>query len=219
MIKPINPDDPLLKKFLRRCSLGDYLFRQGDAGNTMFIILEGVVLLFHRERNLERLVGTLGSGEMVGEKAILNRGPYRHNFTAQAKSEATVLEFDAENFKVLQTKIPEFSMMMLRVLSTRLDESNEMVFILQSVDEVDRVVKYLAFFCHHHSKKVPEGMEIVLSAIDIQHAVNVDEDKIKEILAELTTQKILVKRKDGYIISDENALLDQISYLKERTAA
>jgi CRP/FNR family transcriptional regulator, cyclic AMP receptor protein len=219
MNKPIDPEDPNLKKYLRQISAGDYLFRQGESGNTMFVLLEGIVVIYHQDHNVERLVGTLRAGEMVGEKAVLNKSPYRRNFTAQAQVESVVMEVDFDAFKYLQTKMPDLLLTMVRILSSRLDESNQMVFVLQSTDEVDRVIKYLYFYCQNHSKKVPEGSELVLSSTDIHRAINVSEDRVEEILNELTAQRILVKKKGGYIISDENALFDQITTIRERTAS
>lgn len=219
MNKPVDLEDPSLKKYLRQISAGDYLFRQGDNGNTMFILLEGTVVIYHQDHNVERLVGTLRSGEMVGEKAILNKNPYRRTFTAQAQVETLVMEVDAEAFKYLQTKMPDLLFTMLRILSSRLDEANQMVFVLQSTDEVDRVIKYLYFYCQNHSKKVPEGSQFLLSPTDIHRAINVPEDRVEAILSELTVQQILTKKKDGYLISDENALFDQITTIRERTAA
>ncbi len=212
-------EDPIVSKLLRSYSQGEYLFRQGDSGDTMFVILEGAVLLFHTQHNAERLVGIVGGGEMLCEKAILIDGPYRRSFTAQAKTSTIAIEFDTKNFKNIQTKIPDFTIKMVKMLSNRLDQANQMVFILQSTDPVDRVIKYLLHFSSHHSKKVPEGTELSLTAVEIQHAVNLDRERVEIILGELVSQKVLFEKRGGYVIIDENALLDQGTNLRERTVA
>ncbi len=212
-------DDPSVAKLIRTFSTGEYFFRQGDMGETMYLLLDGAVLLFHNQHNSERLVGIASAGEVLGEKAILLEGPYRRNFTAQAKVSTVAIEFDSKNLKMIQSKIPDFAMMMVRILSARLDQCNQMVFILQSTDPVDRVIKYLLHFSKHHSKKVPQGVEFSLTAQEIEHAINLESDRVEIILSELVSMKVLKEKRNGYIIEDENALLDQASALRERTVA
>jgi len=215
----INLNDQLLAKLVKTISIGEYLFKQGDMGNTMFIIVSGAVLLFRKTHNAERLVGTAGAGEMLGEKAILRSTPYRRSLTAQAKEETTLLEFDTKDLKIIQARMPDFTNRMLEMLTERLDEANELISILQSTDDIDRFVNYLLFFCHHHSNKTNEGIEIGITTTDIQHAINMDGDLVGTLIDELVAREVLKTKKKGFIIPDENALLDQITQLKQVLAA
>jgi len=212
-------DDPSVSKLVHFYTQGEYLFRQDTMGNTMFLILEGAVLLFHTQHNVERLVEIIGAGEVLGEKAIINEKPYRRTFTAQAKAAVVAIEFDIKSVKLIQSKIPDFAMKMVKMLSGRLDQSNHMVFILQSTDPVDRVIKYLIHFSRHHSNKVPQGMDLSLTAAEIQHAVNLDGERVEIILNELLDQKVLAFKRGAYTIVNEEALLDQATSLRERTVA
>lgn len=212
--------DSALAKFQHTISAGDFLFRQGDRGNSIFVLTEGTVHLFRKAHGVERLVGTLTPGEILGEKALVRTTPYRHSVSAKATTEAQFLEFDAANFKkLIQTKIPDFSIKVIQMLSERLDEANALVSILQSTDEVERVVDYLVFFCETHSRKVPEGIELLVTTEDIQYAVNLGPERVRAILNDLVSQKILKAQAKGYLVSDKNALLSQISEIKERIAA
>jgi CRP/FNR family transcriptional regulator, cyclic AMP receptor protein len=209
-----------LSNLVKRISVGEYIYKQGDTGNTMFIIVEGTILLFHRNSNAERLVGTLEAGEIIGEKAILTESPYRRTHTAQAKTETTLLEFNTANLKLIQAKIPDFHLKVLRILSERLDKANELIGILQSTDDLDRLSQYLLYYCHNHLQKTPEGYEITITSADIHHAINLEEERVVEILDHMAAEKILVMGKQGlFFLRDENSLISQLPQVRDRIAA
>ncbi|MBI4404039.1 MAG: Crp/Fnr family transcriptional regulator [Deltaproteobacteria bacterium] len=219
MIQSDNLNDSVLKRFVKVVSPGEYLFKAGDFGSTIYIIVSGTVQIFKKNIRGEALIGTLGDGEILGEKAILKDAGYRRNFTAQAKTEAIVLEFDKKSMSLIQGKLPDFLIRMVTLLSERLEQANEMITILQSQEEAERLVLYLKFFSQYHSKKVSGGHELIMTAEDIHSAINMDKEKVGDCLEELVAKKVLIKQKLGYILRDENALAQHISSLKECLAA
>lgn len=70
-------DDDVLRIMLReldcvRCHNGEVLFRQGDPGNAMYIIIQGRLRSVLQEPNgSERILSEAGAGECVGEFALL----------------------------------------------------------------------------------------------------------------------------------------------------
>lgn len=212
-------EDQTLSRLLRSLSAGEYLFQQGDMGNTMFLILEGTVHLYREAGNAQRLVWTLGPGEMIGEKAILTGSPYRRTSTAQAHTKVTAFEFDTQNVKTIQAKFPDFMMKLTKMLSERLDHANELISILQSKEDASRVIRYLLFFASSHASKTPEGLNIVLTAEDISHVVNVTEDVVTRVLDEVTSEKYLLKTEKGYLISDAKLLEESIPAVSTKLAA
>ena len=51
---------------------GDSLFKQGDAGDSLYIVIHGRLrVIVRREDNQEETVAELGREEMVGEMALL----------------------------------------------------------------------------------------------------------------------------------------------------
>jgi len=214
-----SSEDQALSKLMRNVSAGDYLFRQGEMGNTMFLILDGTVELFRQAQHVERLVWTLGTGEMIGEKAILTSSPYRRTVTAQAKSLVRAIEFDSKNLKVIQEKFPDFTTKLLKMLSERLDQANELISILQTKEDVNRAIQYLLFFAGMHACKIPSGVEVTITAKQIAHAVNITEDQVATVLEELTRQKLLSTTKTGYIITDVKLLESNIAQIKTSLAA
>jgi len=107
MFSPDNlGNDAALGKLVRTANSGDYLFKQGDKSNTMYLIMEGSVGLMLNTVHSQRRVGTVGPGEMVGEKAIIEDAPYKHTYSAVAQTNVVMLELDKQSLKTIQKRIP-----------------------------------------------------------------------------------------------------------------
>ncbi len=211
--------DTVLKRYLVELSAGDFLFRQNEKGNTLFVILEGSIQLSHRIHSTERLVGTLEAGEVVGEKAILGEGPHRRTFSATSVRESSLLEFGFDDLKVLQKSWPDFTAKLLSLVVRRLDKSNVLVSILQLPDPTERVVEYLLFMHIYFGIKDKAGIRFVSTLPEIASNANAEEAFVARCLSHLIKKDILKKTPDGYQISDEQALSEYIPHLKERVAA
>ena len=211
--------DPILSKLVRTANSGDFLFKQGEKSNTMYLIIEGSVVLMLNTSHVQRRVGTVGAGEMVGEKAILEDSPYKHTYSAVALTNVTMLELDKGSIKVIQKRMPDFTLKVLRRVTERLDEANELIGILQLKNNVEKLTEYLLFFVHYHCQKGTHGVQISMTLDEIHDALNLDKEFIETGLKVLVAQKILVKTEEGFLISDENTLISFLPALKERLAA
>jgi CRP-like cAMP-binding protein len=54
---------------------GEYLARQGEIGRELFIVSEGLVEVIVREPDSPRVVIKLGTGQIIGEMSLVDRGP------------------------------------------------------------------------------------------------------------------------------------------------
>lgn len=215
-------NDAALKKLLRIVPEKEYLFTQGERGNTIFIVLEGEVVLTHKTLNLVRIVETLGPGQILGEKAALSDHPYRRTMTAQAKTEVAVLEFDFKEIKLVQAKVPNFTHQILRFAIQRLDKANDLIGVLQLKDDSERFAQYLLFLCKHHGTKTPQGDQFCAIPSEIYSNLNVSESYIDAALKLLARQKILTPvpaSTHEYVLSDPSALLAALSTIKQKIAA
>lgn len=212
-------NDALFNKFVREIGAGDYIFKQGQRGNTMFVLVEGVVTVFFKNLNVDHLVGLAGSGEVIGEKAILSPKPYKRDFSAQAKTNCTLLEFDAQTVRTLSTKIPDFHAKILGLVADRLDKANQLISILQMNDPLERIARYMIYFQKHFASKAGARNEVSMTAQEIRFAVNVDKVFAQEVLKALVQKKILLQGRSGVILTDEDALLEYLPTLRDRVAA
>src|SRR5262249_28909004 len=51
---------------------GDIIFRQGDLGDSVYVIKEGECEVFREQKGEQQLLATLGPGEYFGEMALLS---------------------------------------------------------------------------------------------------------------------------------------------------
>jgi len=211
--------DGLLKKFVVELSAGQALFTQGDRGNTMYIVLEGTMQLKQKTGTAERVVASLGPGEVFGEKAISVSVPYKRTASAIAVTDCKMLEFDAQRLKQLQSKQPEFALKMLSLVIDRLDRANQLIGILQLSDPLEKVVHYLAHYCEYYARYNQGQKEVHLDAASISPQLHVDAEVINQVIEELVSNQILKKTDQHYLVINEEAIIAHLSSLRERIAA
>ncbi len=90
---------------------GDQIIRQGDAGDALYIIVEGEVEIEIDGRNMDRV---LGSRDVIGELAILT-GDARAA-TCTARSEVLTLRVSHDSFWELMRERPEVTIGVMRIV-------------------------------------------------------------------------------------------------------
>lgn len=96
----------------RRGSPGDVLFRQGDPGTSLIVVLEGQLVCTIKTDAGEEEVSRIGPGEVVGELAFLDSEPRSASVSSPAG--ATVLEFSRESLEVLKRDAPNAAAVVIR---------------------------------------------------------------------------------------------------------
>lgn len=221
MLPPELLNDASLEKLIRHLSSGDYVFQEGEHGNSMFLIVEGLVKVMSKNSvtNVERLVGICGPGEVLGEKAILETKPYRRNLTSQAKNSCTLLELDNSNVQILSSKDSNFHKKLMKIMAGRLDEANEYISVLTRTDPMERLCYYLTSFHAAHKKKGIPLSEITWTEKEIRFGANLDKDFAEDCIKLLLSKKILVNSKTGIYLTDEDELIKYLPTMRERIAA
>ena len=59
----------------RQLKNGEVLAKQGEVGREMFIVSEGLVEVSVSEGDMRRVVVNLGTGQLIGEMALVDHGP------------------------------------------------------------------------------------------------------------------------------------------------
>ncbi len=81
----------------QRFSKGQIIAKEGEQGDELYIITEGFVevLLGEKPSSSARVVVSLGSGQVLGEMALLDQGP--RSASLKATSEPTILQVIQRN--------------------------------------------------------------------------------------------------------------------------
>ena len=118
------PPDEMKKIFagLRRITLSPdaTLFREGDRGDSFYVVLEGVMdIIQELGTGDERLLITMGSGGTFGEMCLLDPLTLR-SASAVSRTEVRLLEMSRSDFDALLIRWPEAAYDLARSLSSRL---------------------------------------------------------------------------------------------------
>lgn len=112
-----------LGRLIKRYESGHTLFREGDEGNEMFIVLKGSVRIIKENNGAHVELATFHPGDFFGEMALVNKGIR----TATAVIDVNETELMAVNdarFVYLVSQQPAFALSVIRVMSKRLTEMN-----------------------------------------------------------------------------------------------
>ncbi len=129
-------DEPSLRMLLPSVEVhefgaGEALMRQGEPGETMYIIRHGLVEVFaHGADGSDRHIATLSSPHVIGEAALLT-GEAR-NATVRANTDVEVIEVSREGFTHLFKQNPNTAKAISDIVSTRLSE--RMAALAQSIE-------------------------------------------------------------------------------------
>jgi CRP-like cAMP-binding protein len=103
---------------------GELLFRKGDPGRSMYVILEGRIQIYMESSDGQAAVlRVLESGQFLGEMALLDGGARSANALTLTPCEVFVL--DRASFLNLITIYPELLMRLLSGLTERLRRTDE----------------------------------------------------------------------------------------------
>jgi HEAT repeat protein len=100
---------------------GQTVFTEGEMGDALYVVVRGSVDIRHEGRTL----ATLGKGEAFGEMAVLDAQP--RSATAVAAQRAECLRIGSEAFYDALHEQVEIAEGIIRILSARLREANELL--------------------------------------------------------------------------------------------
>lgn len=109
-----HPDD------LKHHPKDDVIFKTGEVGHTMFVLVRGQVEI----RIGERVADVVHPGGIFGELGVIDPGP--RAATAITTAPSDILEIDENEFLRLVQTTPFFALKLLRLLTARLRRSQTM---------------------------------------------------------------------------------------------
>jgi hypothetical protein len=105
----------------RRIDPGKDLFREGDPGDAVYLIVKGSVRVFtggEGTDRAERLLSELGPGACIGEMAVLDASP--RSATVRSLERTRTLRVPGEGFKRVMSERPEMSQAIVAELVKRM---------------------------------------------------------------------------------------------------
>jgi CRP/FNR family transcriptional regulator, cyclic AMP receptor protein len=110
----------------RRWGAGEVIFREGDAGDTCYVIEAGCVRVTRNHSDGRTItLAELRSGDLFGELAMFDSE--KRSATVEAAEETTAVALLAGDLRRLLLRHPDISIKLLSAFAERLKEANERI--------------------------------------------------------------------------------------------
>lgn len=145
----------------------NYLFREGDHPDAMYIIKSGTFAITKTKGNSEVTLAELSAGAMVGEMAIFDKKPRSANVKATKDAEVVALPYEALEKQL--DALPVWIKAILRTMNDNLREANKKIKILETTDAeqdrfpphvINKLLSILNMVGHKYGEKTAEGLQI-----------------------------------------------------------
>ena len=119
---------------------GEVIFREGEPGDRMYILLAGAVELKIKVDRGETVIKTIDTpNEFFGEMALIDERP--RSATAVALRRTNLLAVDGPTFEAMILTNGKFALKIIKVLSERIRRSNEQVSDLIETMPRERIAR------------------------------------------------------------------------------
>lgn len=207
---------PGIQPFVKEIGAGHYLFRQGEQGSTMFMILDGMVQLFDEASEKPTLIGTYGPSQFFGEKVMINQATHQRFFSAQAKTKSMVLEFGLKDVHLLSTVIPDFAFILFQAAAQRLEKAYYLIRLLQSDDDFEKLAHCLLYFFRSPGIDARVNRAIPVTSDDIHFLIRMNRDRMDFCLRAFAQKGAIEILKDGsFTLKDPGLLMVAATELKD----
>ena len=104
---------------------GEWLMREGDVGETLYVVLEGAIEITKRSGGQEVALALRGAGEVIGEMALLEQMP--RSASGRAAQDSRLLRIGQDAFKQVLSASPSAALTLLRTSTMRLQNTEAML--------------------------------------------------------------------------------------------
>lgn len=110
-----------------RLNPGEYLLREGEESTEMYYLQSGTLAVFKRKGDKEHQIGTIISGELVGEMSFLDKHP--RSASVQAMTESVLVIIPSDKLDGTLAGLPKWFTALLHTLLDRLRKANARIKI------------------------------------------------------------------------------------------
>jgi CRP-like cAMP-binding protein len=135
---------------------GDVIFREGEKGDLMYVLLEGTVELKKKVERGEAVLKTVDTpNDFFGEMALLDDRPRSASAIASRKTKA--LAVDGPTFESMILSNGKFALKIIKVLAARIRHSNDQFSDLIETMPRERMARGMVDFALRRGERIHEG--------------------------------------------------------------
>jgi CRP/FNR family transcriptional regulator, cyclic AMP receptor protein len=203
-----------LARMARRQRFGrdEVVFYQGDSGDTFYVILSGQVKVsVSSPEGQEAILVMLDAGESFGELALLDEQP--RSATIEATRPTEVLVMRKDEFHRLIHHHPDIALSLLRVMTKRLRDTDQLVQDAAFLDVAERLAKKLLALLESHGRPSDRGvdLDIHLTQQDLAAMIGATRESVNKQLGAFRDRGILSVDRQRITILKPDALRARVS--------
>jgi len=190
-----------------KLSRGRVLFKEGDAGDQLFVVVDGKLKLGTTSNDgRENLLSILGPGDMFGELSLFDPGPRTATATAVVDSKLLALANDQVIGWVKEH--PQVSLQLLGRLAQRLRKANDVLSDLVFADVPGRVAKAIIELGERFGTKKDDGLHVnhELTQEELAQLVGASRETVNKALADFASRGWVKLEPRAVIILDAERL-------------
>jgi CRP-like cAMP-binding protein len=185
----------------------EVVFYQGDPGDTFYVILDGQVKVsVSSSEGQEAILVMLNAGDSFGEFALLDEQP--RSATIQASLPTEVVTLRKDDFQRLIHQSPEIALGLLKVMTKRLRDTDQLVQDAAFLDVAERLAKKLLGLAEQHGRVSPRGIEldIRLTQQDLAAMIGATRESVNKQLGAFRDRGIVAVDRQRITILKPDAL-------------
>jgi CRP-like cAMP-binding protein len=191
-----------------KLSRGQILFKEGDAGDRLFVVVDGKLKLGTAAKDgRENLLSILGPGDMFGELSLFDPGPRTATATAVVDSKLLALANDQVLGWVKEH--PQVSLQLLGRLAQRLRKANDVLSDLVFADVPGRVAKAIIELGKRFGTQKDDGLHVnhELTQEELAQLVGASRETVNKALADFATRGWVKLEPRAVIVLDYERLV------------
>ncbi len=201
-------DRLLVPARVERVDEGRVLFRKGDPGDRLYVVLSGRISIgTTSEAGKEVIFNVLGRGEVFGEIALLDGKARTADATAMAESHLLVL--DRADFMPFLERHPEVAARLIAVLCERVRWVSESYEDALFMELPARLAKRLLILAQSHGEPgdgTTMRIEFPLSQQELANMAGVSREAVNKLLRAWQSEGLIAQDKHHVTILDEARL-------------
>lgn len=152
---------------LKSIKKDEYLFKEGDAPDNMYIVRSGALAVTKTKNNADVIIAEIGAGAIVGEMALFDMQPRSANVKALKDSEVVSLPY--KSLEQQLTQLPEWIRAIVRTMNQNLRDANKRIKQLGQAETaesrfpphlVNKYISILNFVGHKYGEQKTEGLSV-----------------------------------------------------------
>jgi CRP/FNR family transcriptional regulator len=183
------------------------VFMEGDPGEAFYYIKSGKVKIFRSyEDGKEHIVHILDKGGVFGEATLFTGIPYPAS--ASVYEDTVLVSIKNCDLEKLLAEIPELSLRLIRLLSSKLAEAQQKIRELTFNDVYTRTASMLLKLAADHGKAAGNGtvIDLKLSRQDLAEMAGTVRETISRVIGRFKKDGAIAEHEDKIVVLNAQLL-------------